>query len=128
VIPPDQEVFEVEQRLAMRRAQLAQQSREATRRALQALASPLALAAAAAVGFIAAGAFARRNRTPPHPERRKTDHVKAAKRTGVAGMLLPAALWLVRAQWGSPARAAQALLENFKTRNGQKSPRRPAAT
>ena len=128
MIPPDQEVFEVEQRLAMRRAQLAQQSREATRRALQALASPLALAAAAAVGFIAAGAFARRNRRPPHPERRKTDHVKAAKRTGVAGMLLPAALWLVRAQWGSPARAAQALLENFKTRNGQKSPRRPAAT
>jgi len=128
VIPPDQEVFEVEQRLAMRRAQLAQQSREATRRTLQALASPLALVAAAAVGFIAAGALARRNRRPPHPERRKTDHAKAAKRTGVAGMLLPAALWLVRAQWGSPARAAQALLENFKTRNGQKSPRRPAAT
>jgi hypothetical protein len=91
---------------------------------MQALASPLALVAAAAVGFIAASAFARRNQSPPHPERRKTDHVKAAKRTGVAGMLLPAAMWLVRAQWGSPARAAQALLENF----GKRKQRRSAAT
>jgi hypothetical protein len=37
-------------------------------------------------------------------------------------------MWLVRAQWGSPARAAQALLESLKTRNDQKPPRRPAAT
>jgi hypothetical protein len=109
----------------MRRAQLAHRSREASGRAMQALASPLALAAAAAVGFIVAGAFARRNQRPPHPERRKSDHVKAAKRTGIAGMLLPAAMWLVRAQWGSPARAAQALLENFSKGKAQ---RRSAAT
>jgi hypothetical protein len=125
VIPPDREVFEVEQRIAMRRAQFAARSREASARAMQALASPLALAAAVAVGFFVGGAFVRRNQRPPHPERRKTDHVKAAKRTGIAGMLLPAAMWLVRAQWGSPARAAQALLENLGKRKAQ---RRSAAT
>jgi hypothetical protein len=116
MMPPDQEIFEVEQRLAMRRARFAQESREARARALQALASPLALAAAAALGFVAAGALARRNHRPRHPERRKSDHVKAAKRTGLAGMLLPAAMWFVRAQWGSPARAAQILLEKFSNR------------
>lgn len=125
MIPPDQEIFEVEQRLALRRAQLAQHSREAAERVMRALASPLALVAAAAVGFFAAGALARRSHRPPHPERRKSDHVKAARHKGLAGMLLPAAMWLVRARWGSPARAAQALLEHF---NQKKPPRRPAAT
>ena len=115
-MPPDQEIFEVEQRLATRRAQLARQSREASARALQALASPLALAAAVAVGFVAAGAIKRRSQRPPHPERRKSDHVKAAKRNGIARMLLPVAMWVVRAQWGSPARAAQALFAKLDSR------------
>ena len=123
MIPPDQEIFEVEQRLAMRRAQLARHSREAGERALRALASPLALAAAATVGFVAAGALARRRERPPHPERRKSDHVKAAKRTGLAGMLLPAVMWFVRAQWGSPVRAAQVLLENLNRKKAAASPR-----
>lgn len=123
MIPPDQEIFEVEQRLAMRRAQLARHSREAGERARRALASPLALAAAATIGFVAAGSLTRRRQRPPHPERRKTDHVKAAKRTGLAAMLLPAAMWFVRAQWGSPARAAQALLEGLNRKKAAASPR-----
>jgi hypothetical protein len=122
VIPPDQEIFEVEQRLAMRRAQLARHSREAGERALRALASPLALAAAATIGFVAAGSLTRRRQRPPHPERRKT-YVEAAKRTGLAGLLLPAAMWFVRAQWGSPARAAQALLESLNRKKAAASPR-----
>ena len=124
MMPPDQEIFEGEQRLATRRAQLARQSREASARALQALASPLALAAAVAIGFVAAGAIARRSRRPAHPERRKSDHVKAAKRTGIAGMLLPAAMWVVRAQWGAPARAAQALLAKLGSRTERVSSQR----
>jgi hypothetical protein len=123
VIPPDREIVEVEQRLAQRRAHVAQQAREVGSRATRTLASPLALAAAVALGFVAAGALARRNHQPPHPERRKSDHMKAAKRTGVASMLLPAAMWLVRAQWGSPARAVQALLEVLRKRKPRLSPR-----
>jgi hypothetical protein len=122
VIRPDWEIFEVEQRLATRRAQLARHSREASERALQALASPLALAAVAAVGFFAARWVVRRRERPPHPERRKSDHGGAAKRTGLAGMLLPAAMWFVRLKWGSPVRAAQALLENFGKKKVRASP------
>jgi len=121
MIPPDSEIFEVEQRIAARRAQVKRHGREAGTRALQSLASPAALIGAAALGFFAAGAFARRREKPKHPERRKSDHTKAAKATGLAGVLLPAAMWFVRAQWGSPVRLAQVMLEKFKHRNAPTS-------
>jgi hypothetical protein len=114
MIPPDSEIYEVEQRIASRRAQVKKHGREAGRRTLQALASPVALLGAALLGFLAAGAVARRQQRPPHPERRKSDHTKAAKATGLAGILLPAAMWFVRAQWGSPVNAAQAVLQKFR--------------
>jgi hypothetical protein len=123
VIPPDNEIFEVEQRIAGRRAQLARHSREAGRRALQALASPMALIGAAAIGFFVAGGIARRRQEPPHPERRKSDHTKAAKATGLAGVLVPAAMWFVRAQWGSPVKLAQVMLEKFQRGKPAVSPR-----
>jgi len=87
MIPPDHEIFEVEQRLALRRTQLKRHASDASTRALQALTSPVALIAAAGLGFLAANSFARRRREPPHPERRKSDHTKAAKATGLAGLL-----------------------------------------
>lgn len=123
MIPPDNEIFEVEQRIALRRAQFSRHTREAGTRALQALASPLALAAAAALGFLIAGGFSREKKEPPHPERRKSDHMRAAKATGLAGVLLPAAMWFVRAQWGSPVAAAQAVLQKFQRRKPPVSPR-----
>jgi hypothetical protein len=119
MIPPDQEIFDVENRIAARRAQLKKHAREAGTRTMQALASPAALIAAAALGFFTASAVAKRRQQPPHPERRKSDHMKAAKATGLAGVLLPAAMWFVRAQWGSPVQAAQVLLEKM---NKRKSP------
>jgi hypothetical protein len=123
MIPPDNEIFELEQRIAAHRAQMKRHAQEAKARALHKMASPGALIAAAALGFLAAKALARRNQTPPHPERRKSDHLKAAKATGLAGMVLPAAMWLVRAQWGSPVRAAEALLQKMSGRKARVSPR-----
>ena len=123
MIPPDQEIYEVEQRIALRRAQFVRHSREAGARTLQALASPLALAAAAAIGFMVAGGFSRKAKEPPHPERRKSDHTKAAKATGLVGVLLPAAMWFVRAQWGSPVQLAQVMLQKFQKRKPPASPR-----
>jgi len=123
MIPPDQEIFEVEQRLALRRTQLKRHAGEAGARAMQALTSPVALIAAAGLGFLAASAFARRHREPPHPERRKSDHSKAAKATGIAGLLTTGAMWFVRAQYGSPVKAAQLLLEKFQSRKAATSPR-----
>jgi hypothetical protein len=123
MIPPDQEIFEVESRIASRRAQLRRHSQETGQRALQSLASPLALAAAAALGFFAGGGLAKRQQKPAHPERRKSDHMKAAKATGIAGALLPLAMWFVKAQWGSPVQAAQFFLEKFQRRKAAASPR-----
>ena len=123
MIPPDHEIFEVEQRIASRRAQMKKHGREAGTRALQALASPAALIGAAALGFFVASAVARREQKPKHPERRKSDHLKTAKATGIAGVLLSAAMWLVRAQWGSPVHAAQVLLQRFKSKKAATSPR-----
>ena len=116
MIPPDQEIFEVEKRIALRRAQLKRHAGDAGMRAKQALASPIALIAAAGIGFLLANSFVRRRKEPPHPERRKSDHLKAAKATGFAGILSTGAMWLIKAKYGSPVSAAQALLQKFSSR------------
>ena len=89
MIPPDQEIYEVEQRIAMRRAQVAPNARVAKDGARQKLASPLALVAAAGLGFIVAGGFAKKRKEPEHPQRRKSDHTKAAKATSGARRCRP---------------------------------------
>ena len=120
MIPPDQEIYEVEQRIAMRRAQVARNSKEVSNRAKQKLASPIALIAAAGLGFLLVRGVAKKRK---HPKRRQGDHTKAAKVTGLAGLLMPIAMWLIRAQWGSPVQAAQFFLEKYQKR----SERKPAA-
>ena len=127
MIPPDQEIFEVESRIAARRAQLKSTSRDAGRRAMQKLTSPVALIGAVALGFYAAGGLTKREQKPEHPERRKSDHMKAAKATGIVGTLITGAMWVIRAQYGSPTRFAQAMLEKFQSKKGQVSPRRDMA-
>lgn len=127
MIPPDQEIFEVESRIAARRAQLKSTSRDAGRRAMQKLTSPVALIGAVALGFYAAGGLTKREKKPEHPERRKSDHMKAAKATGIVGTLITGAMWVIRAQYGSPTRFAQAMLEKFQSKKGQVSPRRDMA-
>ncbi len=118
MIPPDQDISEVEQRIALRRQAVAVASRDSSRRALVALTSPGALIGAAVVGFLAGG-FGRRE--PKHTDRRK-DSAKAAK-TGIAGAVMSGAMWLVRARFGGPAGLAQFLMRKF---SGAR--RRPAAT
>lgn len=113
MIPPDQEIFDVEKRLAQRRAQLGHDAHQAGHLAMQKLTSPVALIAAAGIGFLLANSFARRHREPPHPERRKEDHLKKAKATGIAGILTTGLMWVIKAQYGSPVQAAQALLQKF---------------
>ena len=121
MIPPDQEIYEVEQRIAMRRAQVARNARVAKEGAMQKLASPVALIAAAGLGFIVAGGFAKKRKEPEHPQRRKSDHTKAAKATGLAGLLMPIAMWMIRARWGSPVQAAQFFLEKYQKRSQRKA-------
>ncbi len=123
MIPPDQEIYEVEQRIAMRRAQVARNSKEVSHRAIQKLASPLALIAAAGLGFVLVRGVAKKRKEPEHPQRRQSDHTKAAKATGLAGLIMPIAMWMIRARWGSPVQAAQFFLQKYQKR----SERKPAA-
>jgi hypothetical protein len=123
MIPPDQEIYEVEQRIALRRSQVTRHAREAGQRAMQKLSSPAALGAAALLGFLAAARFTRREKKPQHPERRKSDHTKAAKATGLAGLVTTAAMWFIRAQYGSPALLAQSLLKKYQSRKTSTSAR-----
>lgn len=126
MIPPDKEIYEVEQRIALRRSQLVRHSKEAGKRTMRVLASPAALIGAAALGFFVAGGFSQKKKEPPHPERRKSDHMKAAKATGIVGVLTPLAMWLIKAQWGSPVNFATYLLEKFQKRKTATSPKSDA--
>jgi hypothetical protein len=102
----DDEIFQVESRIAGRKTALSASGREARRKTLDRLASPTALAAALALGFCIAG---RRKRAPE-------DRRRSAKSSTIVSALMAGALWLVRAQFGSPAGLAQALIQRFSRR------------
>ena len=104
----DDEIYRLENRIASRKGQLTYVGRATGRRALRKLASPAALAAAAAVGF-AAGGFGRKRRNGANGHERAA----SAGASGVAGLLMSGAMWFVRAQYGSPANFARAMIEKF---------------
>jgi hypothetical protein len=123
MIPPDEEIYEVEQRIAARRHRVETAARETGRQALKALASPWALAGAAAVGFLIAGGLRKDPREERHLERRKSDKgAKAAKAGGIASIGMAAATWFIKSQFGSPVAMARYFLTRMKKRQGA-SPR-----
>lgn len=113
MIPPDREIFEIEQRIALRREQLRRAARQTEERALQVLASPAALIGAVALGFVVGGGVGKRQK---HPVDRRKNSARAAKATGIAGVLMTGAMWLVRSQFGSPLQLAQFVLSKFSSR------------
>ncbi len=102
----DDEIYRLENRIASRKGQLTYVSKATGRRALRGLASPVTLAAAAAVGFAAGGGLGR-GRHNGH------DRAEKAGASGIAGLLVTGAMWFVRAQYGSPAGFARAMLDKF---------------
>jgi len=97
-------------------------SKEAGTRAMQTLTSPVALIGAAALGFFVAGGLSKKKKEPAHPERRKSDHMKAAKATGIVGVLTPLLMWAIKAQWGSPVNFAMSMYEKYQKRRSMASP------
>ena len=93
----DHDIEKVEARITRRRHDLTQATRQASQRAMHALASPGALIGAAVFGFLAGGGAVRRRH-------------EGAARTGVVGALVTGAMWLVRARFGSPAGLAHYLM------------------
>lgn len=111
----DEEIVEVEKRIAGRKTDITRVGKETGRRTLDGLASPVTLAGALALGFAAGGRLGRKR-----PPERRHDRAAKAKATGVVGLLMSGAMWFVRAQYGSPVGLAQALMQKFQHR---KAPR-----
>jgi len=130
VIPPDQEIYEVEKRIAERRHRVEAVARQSGQAALKTLTSPWTLAGAAVLGFLVAHGIRRRKQQPVRVDRRAKTAVKAG---GIASVAMAAATWLIKSQFGSPVAMAQFFLSKVKKQPAQPvraSPRgdRPAAT
>ena len=128
MIPPDQEIYDVEQRIAERRHRVEAIARQTGQATLKALTSPWAIAGAAVLGFLAAGGLMRRQE---HRATLSRDQKKAAKVGGIASIAMAAASWIIKAQFGSPAALAQFVMSKVKKQPPQpvrSSPRGDRAT
>jgi len=115
MIPPDQEIYKVEERIARRRHNAEFLAKESARRTLVALTSPGALVAAAVVGFLAGGGIGKKK--PHYVDRRRSDDTttkKAAKATGLAGVLMSGAMFVVNHKFGGPFGLAQFILQKVQ--------------
>jgi hypothetical protein len=122
MIAPDQEIFEVEKRIAERRHRVEAAAKQASRSALRALTSPWALAGAAVVGFLLAGGMQRRHAHAPDTHVDPSTK-KAAKASAFSGLAMTAVTWLIKSQFGSPVSMAQFFLAKMKK---QPDPRTPS--
>src|SRR3954468_16008130 len=112
MIPPDQEIYQVEKRIAERRHRVEAFAKQTGRSALRALTSPWALAGAAVIGFLAAGGM-QRHRSKPEHQMSRSDK-KAAKASAFSGIAMTALTWLIKSQFGSPVAMAQYFLAKMK--------------
>ena len=113
MIPPDQEIYEVEKRIADRRHRVEAFAKQSGRSAMRALASPWALAGAAVIGFLAAGGIQRRHSREPEHRMSRSDK-KAAKASAFSGLAMTALTWFIKSQFGSPVAMAQYFLAKLK--------------
>lgn len=118
----DQEILDIERRMARRRHELADTARAAKARATRRIASPAGLVTAGVLGFVATAVLMRRRTKPVYVQANK---VKGGTAVSILGMLMPVALSLLRAQigaqFGSPAGMAQYFLSKAKGRSSPRS-------
>jgi hypothetical protein len=110
----DDEIVQIENRIAGRKQQLAYAGRATGKRTLDVLASPVTIAGALALGFAVGGGLGRKREKPP--ARRADDRTSKAKLSGIAGLALSGAMWFVKHQFGGPAGLARLLVEKFQHR------------
>ena len=113
MIPPDQEIYEIEKRIADRRHRVEAAARAAGRQALRALGSPWVLAGAGVLGFLVAGGIKRKQ------EQRGASAVshetkEKAKGGVIASLGMAALTWFIKAQFGSPVAMAQYFLAKIR--------------
>jgi len=123
MIPPDNEIYEVEKRIAERRHRVEAVARQSGRAALKTLTSPWTLGAAAVIGFLVAGGIKRRHHAGHQRVDRRRETKKAAKAGGIASIGMAVASWIIKSQFGSPMQMAQIFLSKVK-----KQPPQPVRT
>jgi hypothetical protein len=110
----DDEIVQIENRIAGRKQRLSAFGRATAKRSLDVLASPVTIVGALALGFAVGGGLGRR-REKPLP-RRAEDRSAKAKASGIAGLALSGAMWLVKHQFGGPVGLARFVAEKFQHR------------
>jgi hypothetical protein len=105
----DSDILEVENRIREREVKLKLLARQTGRRTLTALTSPASLAGVAALGFLAGGGVGRR-----HPKENGDAKKKAV---GIGGLLMTAAMWFIKARFGTPWAAAEYALSKIQKRH-----------
>ncbi len=113
----DREIFEVESRLHVREARIRQAAQEAKTRTIKALASPVSLAGAVALGFVVAAGLGRRARRKPAVSQQTKEQGKGF---ALGTLLMTGATWFVRSQFGGPVGLAQFVLAKIKNRKSGK--------
>jgi hypothetical protein len=108
----DDQIFEVENRIARRRMAVELTARAAWRRSVQKVLSPAGLIGAAGVGFLTVAAIFRRR--PKIVERRKAGRAPG-KWGSVLGLIASGAFTLMKRQYGGPVQMATALASQIKS-------------
>ena len=120
MIPPDQEIYEVEKRIAERRHRVEAAARAAGRQTLRTLSSPWVLGGAAVLGFLAAGGVRRKH---AHAHRVSPETRDKVKGGALASLAMAGLTWFIKAQFGSPVAMAQYFLAKIrKEDHSQPSP------
>ena len=120
MIPPDQEIYEVEKRIAERRHRVEAAARTAGRQALRTLGSPWVLGGAAVLAFVAAGGVRRKH---SHAHRVSPSSKERAKGGALASLAMAGITWFIKAQFGSPVAMAQYFLAKIRKQDhAQPSP------
>lgn len=131
MIPPDQEIYEVEKRIAERRHRVEQSFRQTGRATLRAMTSPAALVGAAVVGFLVAGGWQRKRESHREHPMSYSDK-KAAKASLWSGLGMTVLTWVIKSQFGGPVDMARFFLAKMKKQpqpvTSPRSDRIPATT
>jgi hypothetical protein len=126
MIPPDQEIYDVEKRIAERRERVEAAFKATGRQTVRALTSPWALAGAAILGFVIAGGVRLRRGHETHHVDPSTK--KAAKASTITSIAMAAATWFIKSQFGSPVDMARFFIDKVKSRHSEKEATAPPAS
>jgi hypothetical protein len=115
----DAEIYEVEQRLHLREAALKSEARELKTRGTRALMSPASIVAAVALGFVVAGAVGRRRSRRRGAPAVSQETKEQTKGFALGGLLMTAATWFIKNQFGGPVGLANVVLGKIRQSRAQ---------